>query len=185
MGWVNGWFFEPSAGIPEIPYEKTVKVALDGVVEDGEYAASQSIGPNWTVSWVHDGKNIYMAIATPGSGWIGGGFLPADAGRSNLGAYLVMVGDEKGKVFARNVYGSGDQVLEQPGTSPQAGLKRNKDGSVAEFVIPLQLPPGEWDLRSLQSGKTYRFLAAFQDTSSVFISYHGKNRQSFNVRIGQ
>jgi hypothetical protein len=178
-------FLNRPVGIPVIPYQKEVGVTLDGVVQDGEYPSGQSLDPDWLVAWVHDGTNIYMAVTTPGKGWIGAGFLPRDAGIGNKGAYLVMVGDEDGEPVARNVHGIGDQVLVQPGDGPNAAIRRNEKGSAAEFVIPLRLPPGDWDLSSLDPGGTYRFIAAYQDTSSVFIAYHGKNRRSLEVMIGE
>lgn len=166
-----------------IPYRAKVEQTLDGLAAPGEYAARRQLAPGWTIDWVHDGEYLYMSVAFPAEGWVGLGFVPADGGKNTQGAIMVMVGDEEGETVSQYVLGTGAQVLVQPGDGPPATIRRQGGGAVAEMAVPLDLPPGNWDLETLEPGGAYRFVAAFHRTSSVFQAYHGKNRQSLPVTL--
>jgi hypothetical protein len=182
---LTGWYGRSVSDLLEVPYRANPGVQIDGSISPGEYPGAIDLGERWQVRWVHDGTHLYLAMETPGHGWVGAGFMTSSPDPSNLGAYLFSVGfDDQGDVISVSGFDAGGAMLVQPGPGPQAvGRQSEADGTVVEFSLPLQLPPGRWLVQNLEPGSTYRFLVAYHRTSSVFVAYHGKHRRALDIRL--
>ncbi len=177
---------QPLQGVV-IPYEKTPKVIIDGRIGVNEYPYSYlNRETGITVYWVHDGEKMYVALVSPGRGWVGIGFGPKGVGMQGANELLFYVKDSTGETFSSDNYGEGH--LHFPDTSrggsndiiKSAGTQ-NESFTVIEFIFPLS--SGDKFDHDFKLGGTYGFNLAFQESADNFVTIHTKRSSSINVFI--
>jgi len=158
-----------------MPYVKVSKVVVDGVVMPGEYAGSYlESDTGITVSWEHNGTYMYVALVSPGTGWVGVGFGPKLVGMDGAniiigyvdgGGVLTLV-DEIGVGhghYSDVNRGGRDNIIRKAGSE--------KEGkTIVEFVFPLN--SGDLTDHAFEPGNTYGFFVGYQASRDDLTSYH-------------
>jgi hypothetical protein len=152
--------------------EAIVLPIIDGLVEKEEYSnlvydASTGI----SVGWTNNEDSIYIALISPGKGWVSIGIDPNSAMRDAnfiIGYYDegVYISDEYGTSnFVHNPdknLGGTDDILEYAGSET--------DQTVLEFRLPLD--SGDNYDKSLKSGNTYDCIIAYNNNADNFTTKH-------------
>lgn len=164
-----------------IPYEPKSKVVIDGVIGTDEYLGSyfETItGIN--INWEHNGTHMYIALESPGTGWVGIGFGPINAVMEGANILVGYVNDSTEDLVLSDDFGHADDAG-RPTHSNDTALGGSRDfvaeaGSqsnnktIIEFVFPLN--SGDTYDYPLLLGETYGFFVAYQKTKDDLVSYH-------------
>jgi len=167
-----------------MPYEPNPVVVVDGAIGANEYKGSYSeTATGITIHWEHDGTNIYVALESPGTGWVGIVFGPSGVGMKD-GNVIIGYVDASGEIFLEDNFGTGpvshkadtflggsDNIVSKAGS--EVGGK-----TIIEFVFPLD--SGDQYDQSFSPGGTYGFNVAYQQTADDFTTYHTKHSASID-----
>lgn len=120
----------------------TVNVKIDGQVEAGEYPTNFVDSPTGIgVSWVSDGKLLYVALQSPAQGWVAIAF-----GNSKIRGTAMFIGYHKpggGRVDEHEgSWVSTHKPIDKPSLVNFA-TGSNPTGTVIEFAMPLTLSNGQ------------------------------------------
>ena len=145
---------------------------IDGTVGAFEYAhtmADRATGME--VHWSNDAARLFIALVSPGTGWVALGLDPENAMQ---GADYILVAVTGERVIAEDHFGTsrfGHSLDERQDVLAATGIERNGRTTV-EFVIPLDSQDA-WD-KSLSPGGTYTALLAFHASSDDLAARHTK-----------
>lgn len=155
---------------------------IDGVVGIDEYEHTiLDSSTGITVSWTNTEDKLFVALDSPGSGWVSIGFDPDTAmkGANFIFGYVTTEG-----TFARDEYGTGlfshgpdtssggsDDIIEYAGSE--------SGGTVFEFSIPLD--SGDSQDKQLNSGSSYSCLLAYSGSDN-FTTKHS-NRGAVTITL--
>jgi hypothetical protein len=169
--------FSNAQGAPvTMPYVPNPKVVVDGTVEANEYKVSYTEPTTGiTICWEHDGTNMYVALVSPGTGWVGIGFGPTGTGMDGANIIIGYV-DDNGSVVLSDEYGQG--LNHFPIVSHFGGKDDiiSKAGSISngkttiEFVFPLN--SGDQYHYALTPGGTHGFILAYQQSAKDLTTQH-------------
>jgi len=120
----------------------TVNVKIDGQVEADEYPTNfvdsqTGIG----VSWVSDGKLLYVALQSPAQGWVAIAF-----GNSKIRGTAMFIGYHKPGGGRVDEHGGSWVSTHKPIDKPSLvnfATGANPTGTVIEFTMPLSLSNGQ------------------------------------------
>ena len=158
---------------PEPTPDPEVSPTIDGVIEVDEYMHTTESSIGVTVHWTKTEDSVFVALDSPGLGWVAIGFDPDNAmrGANFIFGYVTSEG-----AFARDEYGTGlfshgpdtgnggtDDIIEY--------AVIQSDGTVLEFNIPLD--SGDSKDKPLESGSSYSCLLAYSGTDN-FTTKHSK-----------
>jgi hypothetical protein len=125
--------------IPNLP---TVQVRIDGRVSPNEYPAHfTDAGTGIGVSWVSDGKLLYVALENPGPGWVA-----VALGGSKIRGTAMFIGYHDaagGKVDEHFGFFFSNHMPVQKPTLVDFATSATQQGSLVEFSIPLKLTNGQ------------------------------------------
>lgn len=167
-----------------MPYEPNPIVVVDGTIGANEYKGFYSeTATGMTIHWEHDGINIYVALESPGTGWVGIVFGLSGVGMKD-GNVIIGYVDASGEIFLEDNFGTGpvshkadislggsDNIVSKAGS--EVGGK-----TIIEFVFPLD--SGDQYDQSFSPGGTYGFDVAYQQTADDVIAYHTKHSASID-----
>lgn len=158
---------------PEPEPEPEVSPAIDGVIEEDEYMHTTESSIGVTVYWTNTDENIFVALESPGSGWVAIGFDPGTAmsGANFIFGYVTSSG-----AFARDEYGvalfSHGPDISNGGTDDIIDFAAiESEGTVFEFSIPLD--SGDSTDKPLTPGSSYTCRIAYSNTDN-FTTKHAK-----------
>ena len=161
-----------SGDVPQNKTETMVLPIVDGLVEEGEYSnLVYDAATGISVGWTNNDESIYIALKSPGKGWVSIGIDPDSAMRGAnfiIGYYDegVYISDEYGTSnFVHNMdknLGGTDDVLEYAGSET--------DQTVIEFKIPLD--SGDDYDKSLKSGNRYDCIIAYNNNADNLTTKH-------------
>ena len=170
----NGYAENNSGDVPEnkTETETIVLPIVDGLVEEEEYSnLVYDAATGISVGWTNNDESIYIALISPGKGWVSIGIDP-DSGMKGanfiIGYYDegVYISDEYGTSnFVHNTdknLGGTDDILEYAGSET--------DQTVIEFKIPLD--SGDRYDKSLKSGNRYDCIIAYNNNADNFTTKH-------------
>lgn len=147
--------------------------AIDGVVAEGDYANTTTIG-DVQVWWANDGDSLTMAIEAPAEGWVGVGLDP-DNGMQGADFKLAAVLDSETRVtdaWGAQPTGPGHPPDEELGGTDDIveSAVVTEDGATRfEFRVPLD-SGDEYD-KPLEPGNTYAIIVAYAG-SDDYNAYH-------------
>lgn len=167
-----------------MPYEPSPIVVVEGAIGVNEYKDSYSeAATGITIHWEHDGVNMYIALESPGTGWVGIAFGPTGVGMKDANFVIGYV-DASGDLFLEDNFGTGtfshntdnslggsDNIVSKAGS--EVGGK-----TTIEFVFPLD--SGDQYDQNFSPGGTYGFNVAYQQDADDFTTYHTKHSASIN-----
>ncbi len=167
---------------PDPEPEPSVSPVINGIIEMDEYDHTTSDSSTGiTVSWTTTDNEIFVALDSPGSGWVSIGFDPDSAMK---GANFIFGYVTSEATFARDEYGTGlfshesdtsnggtDDIIEYAGSE--------SSGTGLEFSIPLD--SGDSKDRELTSGSSYTCLLAYSGSDN-FTTKHSK-RGSITISL--
>ena len=145
---------------------KQADVKIDGKVKPGEYPSHfidsyTGIG----VSWVSDGKLLYAALESPGSGWVAIGF-----GNTKVRGTSMIIGYSDGAGGAVDEHMgswlSTHKSVEKPKLADFATSMGSR-GTIIEFSIPLELSNGQ----VIVPGQPMPFVLAYNEKK---VSFRGR-----------
>jgi hypothetical protein len=149
--------------------DKVVPI-VDGQIADGEYLHSaQDMRSRVTLSWRNGLVVLFVALRSPGTGWVAAGFDPV---RRMLGANFIMAAVTTEGLVIEDHFGIGvtshrrdsrEDILRAAGTV--AGGQ-----TIVEFVIPLD--SGDAEDKPLVPGRTYTVLLAYHRSATSFTVIH-------------
>ena len=130
---------EKPHGIPNL---SQVNVAVDGQVKPGEYPthfvnSQTGIG----VSWVSDGKLLYVALESPAKGWVAIGF-----GAQKVRGTSMFIGFNDGKGGRVDEHMGSWVSTHRPVDKPKLvdfATTLGAKGVIIEFSVPLELSNGQ------------------------------------------
>ena len=159
-----------------MPYEPNPKVVVDGTIEANEYKGSYNeTTTGITIYWENNGINMYVALESPGTGWVGIGFGPTGTGMNGANIIIGYVDDGSGSLVLSDEFGQGwthspdvslggsDNIVSKAG-SQSAGK------TIIEFVFPLNT--GDSKDYSMTPGGTYGFFVAYEQSKDDLTSPH-------------
>jgi hypothetical protein len=170
----NGDAENNSGDLPEnkTETETIVLPIIDGFVEEEEYPnLIYDDATGISVGWTNNKDSLYIALISPGKGWVSIGIDPDSAMRGAnfiIGYYDegVFISDEYGTSnFVHNTdknLGGTDDILEHAGSETYQ--------TVIEFKIPLD--SGDNYDKSLKSGNTYDCIIAYNNNADNFTTKH-------------
>lgn len=176
---VNTFLIGTSNASPEavtMPYEPDPKVVVDGIVSIDEYVDSYfEMITGIYVNWEHNGTHMYIAVESPGTGWVGIGFGVINTGMDGANMIIGYVDDSTGALVLEDVWGikythSNDTFLGGSRDFVAEAGSQSNGKTVIEFVFPLD-SGDSYDFR-LSPGGTYGFFVAYQATEDDLVSYH-------------
>ncbi len=158
-----------------IPYVADPKVTVDGVIGEGEYPVKY-VDPatGITLAWVHDGRNLYVAIKAPGTGWVGIGFGSKTMDKANI--IIGFVDDKTGELHIEDETGVGHSHapdVELGGSNDLVEYSGRQENGLTtiEFVFPLN--SGDKLDPPIMMGKTISVIISYHPSADDFASYHG------------
>ena len=170
--------FLPREDFVDVGWENdsTVPLAIvDGIVETSEYThAAIDSATGIEMRWANDAERLYVALISPGTGWVAVGFDPESAMQ---GANYILATVADGRTVIEDHYGTsrfGHRLDESQDVLYAAGIERESQTTV-EFVIPLS-SGDSWD-KPLRSGGTYAVLIALHGTSDNLAVKHTRRSQ--------
>jgi len=144
--------------------------AIDGVIEDGEYAHSfTDPGIDVRVYWRNTQTTLTVGMISPGTGWVAVGF---DATNVKEDANIIMAAVSGGQLAIEDQFGTGpyshgvdaeQNILESAG-------RESGGQTIVEFTIPLD-SGDSWD-KALQPGSSYPLLLAYNNSSDDMTRKH-------------
>lgn len=160
-----------------VPFIANPDVAIDGKIGATEYSGfgrfvDEDTGMQAYLE--HDGNSLYVGLKSPGKGWIAIGF-GNDAKDMEKGANIIMGYVDNGTLIIRDDYApkidsemEHDLVENSGGKSDIISAKGTEDstGTTIEFVVPLYSKDKYG--RSLEAGKTYPLIIAFNNSLREF-----------------
>ncbi len=156
---------------PEIDQGDNSMPVIDGVIDELEYFEFHKIG-KMGLYFDNDNEFGYLALTSPGSGWVAIGFLPADI---HLGANFFFGAIINGSTSVSDQYGINqfdhEADLNLSGTSDileYAGVEDS--GTVIEFKFKLN--SGDNYDKVLEVGNTYSIIVAYNELEDDFIVKH-------------
>lgn len=166
---------------PIMPFNAHPNVTVDGVVTKDEYSSSYfEVNTKITVNWMHDGINMYVAITSQGTGWVGIGFGPRGTGMDGaniINGYVdssgAVVEDYFGRGWTHSRDSSNDMI-------DSAGSESSSQTTI-EFVFPLD--SGDPFDQSFQPGGTYGFFVGYHASVDDLRSYHTKRSATIDLNI--
>jgi len=171
---LTGFSFLISA--QEVNYEE-----VDGVFNPNEYENTMYVEAlEMEIGWLVKDNNLVFAVKTVGMGWAAVGFDPSTMMRDAN----IIIGDvtEEGSVNIEDHFGvsnTGHRADEVRNILQAAGSE-NEEGTVIEFVIPLD--SGDDMDRKLETDQEYKVILAYHMSSSSFKIRHS-NRTSVNIQL--
>jgi hypothetical protein len=150
----------PGPGAPGA--SQNVVQAADGVIAEGEYAHSTTIG-QVTVYWSNDGSYLYLAAEAQTSGWLGIGLDPAERMK---GADYIIAAERDGVLSVYDAYG---QALTGPthpedvtigGTTDLVAVAAFQQDGWVRLEVQKPLDSGDSADRALEPGMSYPVIAA-------------------------
>ncbi len=159
---------------PEPEPEPEMVPAIDGTVDMDEYMhATSDSTTGITVSWTNTEDTIYVALESPGTGYVAIGFDPdtAMSGANFIFGYVTSMGTSARDEYGTSLFGHGadtanggtDDIIEYAGTET--------DGTTFEFSIPLD--SGDSMDKALTPGSSYKCLLAYSNSDN-FTTKHSK-----------
>ena len=164
---------EPTPEPPPDPEPETLP-AIDGIVSANEYMhITTDSSTGITVSWTNTEETIYVALESPGTGYVSIGFDPDSAmsGANFIFGYVTSEGSFARDEYGTSLFGHGpdtsnggtDDIIEH------AGME--SEGTTFEFSIPLD--SGDSKDKPLTPGSSYSCLLAYSGTDN-FTTKHSK-----------
>ena len=150
------------------------KPIIDGIIEKDEYLNSFKEA-DVTVYWYNDETLLYIALRSPGKGWVSVGIGPIDA---HYGANYIFAAMDSGETTVSDQYGDAryshvpDTTLGGEDNIVEYAGNQGLNGTVIEFSIPLD-SKDKYDTK-LSHGDTVDTLVAYQSTSTNFTMVHTK-----------
>jgi hypothetical protein len=168
----NGDAEKNSGDLPENKTETIVLPIIDGLVEEEEYSnLVYDDATGISVGWTCNDESIYIALISPGKGWVSIGIDPDSAMRGAnfiIGYYDegVYISDEYGTSnFMHNTdknLGGTNDILEYAGSE--------SDQTIIEFKIPLD--SGDNYDKILEAGSIYDCIIAYNNNADSFTTKH-------------
>lgn len=158
----------------EIPYQENPGIEFDGVAGN-EYAGFfRDNKTGMTAHWVHNGTHLFIALESPGTGWLSIGYGPPGVkmdGANIIIGYMeetedLVIIDEIGvgrQHFPDELRGGTDNIVKGAGTEIEGK-------TVMEFLVPLD--SGDDLDHKLVPGRSYGFFLAYQDSTKDLDSFH-------------
>ncbi|MBI5806128.1 hypothetical protein HZA73_08790 [candidate division TA06 bacterium] len=142
---------------------KTVDVIIDGKVTEGEYPTHYT--DSYTgigVSWVSDGKLLYVALESPHKGWAAISFGEHKIRGS---AMIIAYHDPSGRRVDEHMgsWVSTHKAIEKPKLVDFKTAKTNS-GMIVEFSMPLALSNGQ----AIVPGQPMPFVLAYHKSKTSF-----------------
>lgn len=152
---------------------------VDGVFNCDEYEDTMKVEElEMEIGWLTRDDNLIFAVKSVGKGWVAVGFDPTTMMRNAN----IIIGDvtEDGTVKIEDHFGvanTGHKADDENNILQAAGTE-NEEGTVLEFVIPLN--SGDDMDRVLEVGQEYKVILAYHMSSDSFKIRHS-NRTSVNI----
>lgn len=144
------------------PSAQALKWAADGMISDGEYAASAKIGP-MTVWWQNDTEFLYIAAEAPTKGWVSVGLDPEE--KMKGANYLIAAFDGEAKI--EDGFGTAPVGNAHPADTSLGGRNDITAFAVVErdgrtlFEAKIPLDSGDAYDKPLQAGQEYPIIVAY------------------------
>lgn len=163
---------------PELTPDPTPEPAMlpeiDGTVSTDEYThTTTDSSTGITVSWTNKEDTIYVALESPGTGYVSIGFDPdtAMSGANFIFGYVTDMGTFARDEYGTSLFGHGpdtsnggtDDIIDYAGSE--------SDGTVFEFSIPLD--SGDDKDKPLSPGSSYTCLLAYSNADN-FTTKHSR-----------
>lgn len=152
---------------------------VDGVFNADEYGDSMYVeNLDMEIGWLIRDDNLIFAVKSPGKGWLAAGFDPTTMMR-NANIIIADV-SEDGTVTIEDHFGvsnTGHRADDENNILQAAGIQ-NEDGTVLEFVIPLN--SGDDMDRVLEIGQEYKVILAYHMSNESLRIRHS-SRGSVNI----
>lgn len=172
--------------ISTIPYIEDPNVTIDGNVLTDEYAGHYfDSDTKIDIYWEHNGTHMYIALVSPGTGWVGIGFGPMGVGMDGANIIIGWV-DSDGKLVLYDEVGVGwnhlkdvekggsDDIIEKAGSESEGK-------TTLEFIIPLD--SGDPNDQSFAEGGKYGFFVAYHATEDSDTTYHISHSKTIDIYI--
>lgn len=152
---------------------------VDGVFNSDEYENTMYVEDiDMEVGWLIRDGNLIFAVKSSGKGWVAAGFDPTTMMRNAN----IIIGDvkEDGSLVIEDHFGvsnTGHRADDENNILQAAGTE-NEEGTVLEFVIPLN--SGDDMDRILEVGQEYKVILAYHMNNDSLKIRHS-NRGSVNI----
>jgi len=159
-----------------MPFVMNPVVVVDGSVGGNEYKGSyHETTTGMTVYFEQDGTNMYIALESNSTGWLGIGFGPTNTGMDEANMLIGYVEDSSGTLVLNDEFGQGwahpsdislggtDNIVSKAGT-------QNAGKTIIEFTFPLATSDA-YDY-NLAQGSTYGFFLAYNQNKDDLTSFH-------------
>jgi tetrahydromethanopterin S-methyltransferase subunit F len=152
---------------------------VDGVFNCDEYEVTMKVEDlEMEIGWLTRDGNLMFAVKSVGKGWVAVGFDPTTMMRNAN----IIIGDvtEDGTINIEDHFGVANTAHRKDDENNilQAAGTENEDGTVLEFVIPLN--SGDDMDRVLELGQEYKVILAYHMSDDGFKIRHS-NRTSVNI----
>jgi hypothetical protein len=175
-----------SAQVPVIPYSPTNEVEFDGMISENEYNGVFIDNlTNIVIHWFHNGTHIFIALDSPGIGWVSIGFGPSGVkmdGSNIIIGYL----DENNTLVLLDSIGVGRQHFTDESKGGSYDIYSGtgaeiKGRTVIEFIVPLD-SKDSLD-HKFEPGNTYGFFLAYQESEKDTSSFHTAFSELFDLTL--
>lgn len=168
--------------LPTIPLVAGTVVSVDGQVNPQKYAfVHQDERTGMTVYGQHDGENLYLALVSPGHGWVSAGFN--QPGRQRMDGSSIVIGYvEDGIAYLQDHTGAehGHNQKERPVVEVFAVIQ-DSEGTTMEFIYPFSSAGDTF----LSPGHEFVLLVAYSKEVRDFKTYHSAARNSIPMVMGE
>jgi len=142
----------------------------DGVIEDSEYTHTLTDDATMIqLYWTHDGKTLFIAMISPGTGWVSVGFDPVNVMQ---GANYILAAVDDEALTIEDHFGTsrfGHSLDEQQDILSAFGIEE-EGSTLVEFSIPLD-SGDDWD-KPLFADSTVTTLLAYHASSDRLTVRH-------------
>lgn len=143
----------------------------DGQVGEQEYRHQMTdASTGMTVHWQNDHETIYVALISPGTGWLALGFDPE---RRMMGANIIIAAiNEDGDLIIADHVGTGQTTHREDSMSYilQSAGSQSEEGTIVEFAYPLETGDPADD--PLLAATPVQILLAYHRSSDVLSMRH-------------
>lgn len=174
-------------GSATMPFKANPTIIVDGTLGTNEYKGSyHDTTTNMTVYFEQDGTNMYIALVSNSTGWLGIGFGSTNAIMDGANIIIGYVEDSSGALVLNDEFGQGrdhpsdislggtDDIAAKAGT-------QSSGRTIIEFKFPLATSD-TYDY-NLAQGSTYGFFLAYNKDMDDLTSFHDAFSETISLFI--